>query len=395
MVDREELGLDLGHPVDVEQVAPDRGGRRRCRAHRLDHVRSSRSGPRRRRRSSAGRARTPPAAPSRSSTANASSPAAGAAPLRVGERAHLPPLLRARRACPASPADDPVVDAAGRASAPRRGRRAAQLPCQSTGPREGRVRPAGSPCRRRPRRGRSRSARRSPPSEAQSAAIGSPRAWTSSSWARMSSRRIPRRRCVGRTPTTVTPAVCTGPPGTVRSNSKTPAPPTIAPPSSGDVHPPVRRRAYAPPGPRRGPRASRSSARSAEPVAQLLAAGPCGSRRSQDLLQRRVVEHEPALGAVLREADGDDAVALDADDDALAERRVAHGVAGREIGRRAGRRLRRAGRVVARPGRRAAGARARSRPGAPRGSGSGCGSRASPRASAWPRASASAAPAPA
>src|SRR5207249_9179742 len=60
-------------------------------------------------------------------------------------------------------------------------------------------------------------------------------------------------------------------------------------------------------------------------------AGTAGPRpASSDLLQRRVVEHQAPLGAVVREADGDDAAALDPRDDALAERAVADGVAGRE-----------------------------------------------------------------
>jgi hypothetical protein len=46
-------------------------------------------------------------------------------------------------------------------------------------------------------------------------------------------RRIPRRRCVGRTPTIVTPAVGkTASPGTVIRRLNAPAPPTIEPPSS-------------------------------------------------------------------------------------------------------------------------------------------------------------------
>src|SRR5204863_293408 len=44
-------------------------------------------------------------------------------------------------------------------------------------------------------------------SDAHSAASGSPRSWMSSICLRIIERRIPRRRCVGRTPTTVTPAV--------------------------------------------------------------------------------------------------------------------------------------------------------------------------------------------
>src|SRR5438874_2589037 len=44
-------------------------------------------------------------------------------------------------------------------------------------------------------------------------------------------RRTPRRRCVGWTPTPVTPAHGSEPPGTDSSNGKAPAPPTIAPSS--------------------------------------------------------------------------------------------------------------------------------------------------------------------
>ncbi len=36
VVDGQELGLDVGHPVDVEEVAPDRGGGGGRHAHRLD-----------------------------------------------------------------------------------------------------------------------------------------------------------------------------------------------------------------------------------------------------------------------------------------------------------------------------------------------------------------------
>src|SRR5204862_7357188 len=59
-----------------------------------------------------------------------------------------------------------------------------------------------------------------------------------------------------------------------------------------------------------------------------IRAGP-GSRLG-DLLERRVVEHEPPLGSVRGEAHGDDAAGLDARDDPFAERSVPHRVAGRE-----------------------------------------------------------------
>jgi hypothetical protein len=66
-------------------------------------------------------------------------------------------------------------------------------------------------------------------SDAQRAAIGSPRSWTSSSWARIIAVSTPRRRCVGWTPTTVTPAHGIVPPGTLKSKLNAPAPPTTAP----------------------------------------------------------------------------------------------------------------------------------------------------------------------
>ena len=47
----------------------------------------------------------------------------------------------------------------------------------------------------------------------------------------MKSRRIPRRRCVGRTPTQVTPAHGSSPPGIERSNAYAAASPTALSPS--------------------------------------------------------------------------------------------------------------------------------------------------------------------
>src|SRR3954452_20976960 len=68
------------------------------------------------------------------------------------------------------------------------------------------------------------------------------------------------------------------------------------------------------------------------------------------LLERRVLEHQLPLAAVVGEADGDEAARLDPHDDALAERRVAGGGAGREVGDvLAWRDLALPGRVVARP----------------------------------------------
>ena len=81
------------------------------------------------------------------------------------------------------------------------------------------------------RRGRSRSARRSSPPRPRAPRSARRARGRRASCARIIRARMPRRRCVGRTPTTVTPAHGTGPPGTVSSNGNAPAPPTIAPPS--------------------------------------------------------------------------------------------------------------------------------------------------------------------
>src|SRR6266542_640481 len=66
-------------------------------------------------------------------------------------------------------------------------------------------------------------------SEAHSAAIGSPRSRMSSSWRRINDVSTPRLRWVGSTPTWVTPAAGTMPPGTVSWNVYAPAVPTIRP----------------------------------------------------------------------------------------------------------------------------------------------------------------------
>src|SRR4051812_15375839 len=55
-------------------------------------------------------------------------------------------------------------------------------------------------------------------------------------------------------------------------------------------------------------------------------------RATLQLFERRVVEHELPLAAVVGEPDGDEAAGLDPCDDTLTERRVADGVAGRQIG---------------------------------------------------------------
>ena len=70
----------------------------------------------------------------------------------------------------------------------------------------------------------------------------------------------------------------------------------------------------------------------AKPGTVVRGGGKGRVRALDDQLERRVLEHEPPLGAVVGETHGHDAVRLDPRDDALAERRVADGVAGRELG---------------------------------------------------------------
>src|SRR5919109_2710297 len=86
-----------------------------------------------------------------------------------------------------------------------------------------------------------------------------------------------------------------------------------------------------------------------EPEGRCRRAHDPGKIRLRDLLERRVLEHQAPLGAVLGEADRDDATRLDAGDDSLAERAVPHRVADRERGRVRPRRHDSAG-SVARPG---------------------------------------------
>src|SRR5689334_2201706 len=175
-------------------------------------------------------------------------------------------------------------------------------------------------------------------SDAQSTAIGSPRSCASSSCLRIICVRMPRRRWLACTPTRVTPAIGSSPPGTRMRMSYVPAVPTGTSPSSAqywcagsscDVNISwscsfaVSRKAVITASTNRG----RSSALG-EVISMVDVAATPGSL---DALERRVLEHQPTLGAVLREAHGHDAARLDAEDDALAERPVADAVAGREL----------------------------------------------------------------
>src|SRR5687768_3096094 len=174
-------------------------------------------------------------------------------------------------------------------------------------------------------------------SEAQSAAIGSCHACTSSSCRRIRSRRMPRRLWVGTTPTQVTPAQGSSPPGMVRSNLYAPASATGLPPSNA---PSARDTGSA-------WRSRSQSASSTAPLPKAISAAVIVARSSSsrggrisivigpilsdDLLQRSVVEHQLPLAAVAREADGNDAAGLDPRDHALAEGAVTDAVAGREL----------------------------------------------------------------
>src|SRR4029450_1373607 len=70
------------------------------------------------------------------------------------------------------------------------------------------------------------------PSDAQSPASGSPRSRTSSSCRRIIAVRMPRRRCVAATPTVVTPAIGSSPPGMDTGIVNAPAVPTMSAPSN-------------------------------------------------------------------------------------------------------------------------------------------------------------------
>src|SRR4029078_11368332 len=69
------------------------------------------------------------------------------------------------------------------------------------------------------------------------------------------------------------------------------------------------------------PRTPRSSARCRRAQTRTRRCRPrCGCAWPSDLLERRVLEHELPLAAVVCEADGDEAAGLYPRDDALAER---------------------------------------------------------------------------
>ena len=135
-------------------------------------------------------------------------------------------------------------------------------------------------------------------------------------------------------------------------NGNAPAPPTISSALPGGEHPLERQHAREP---------LRLSGSGSLPKYWPIASVARRTRRdrrrgaprssSGDLLQRRVVEHQPPLAAVL-EAHGDDAAGVDPGHDPFAERLVAHRVAGRERGMVAQRVLDRAscGRSPSAPG---------------------------------------------
>src|SRR5690242_7825339 len=124
------------------------------------------------------------------------------------------------------------------------------------------------------------------------------------------------------------PAHGSEPPGTDSSNGKAPAPPTIWSSSKAAC---IRScgRLWT-------KRASISSLGGGlkywpiAPIARLYSSWSATGRTSSmlatlQLLERRVVEHELALAAVLGEPDGDEATGLDAGDDSLPQCRVADG----------------------------------------------------------------------
>src|SRR4051812_3780423 len=146
-------------------------------------------------------------------------------------------------------------------------------------------------------------------------------------------RRTPRRRCVGYTPTTVTPPHGSSPPGTENSNGNAPAPPTISPSSNAACI-----RSNGSTCLKRSSRSSVSSALKYWPIplkarpysAASVVGRTSNTQESLELFERRVVEHQPPLRAVVGEAHRDDASRLDAHNDAFAERAVPDAVARHE-----------------------------------------------------------------
>src|SRR5713101_6713280 len=119
-------------------------------------------------------------------------------------------------------------------------------------------------------------------------------------------------------------------PGTENSNGNAPAPPTIAPSSNAAcirsngstcLKRSIRSSVSGPP--KYWPIAS-----TARPNSSALLVGRTSNTfESLELLERRVVEHQPALGTVVGEAHRHNAARLDPHDDAFAERPVPNVVA--------------------------------------------------------------------
>ena len=146
---------------------------------------------------------------------------AGTAPpaLRVGETVLLPPALVAREHPGPSDAHA-LVDGAEE----RERLVGVDEPDRAGGicpQREARASPTS--CARSARPARNRSGRRSTPRTPRAPRSARPSRARPASCRFMKSRRIPRRRCVGITPTQVTPAQGSCPPGIVRSNAYAPA----------------------------------------------------------------------------------------------------------------------------------------------------------------------------
>ena len=224
MIERQEDRLHAREPVDVEQKAPDRVGRLRRIAHRLDHEDMAGRDAALEHRIDAieriGRrlaARSP-------STAQRSAPPPRRRHGMIDQHPVLPPGRRCARTCRASRA--PRARRSARPAArPRRAARAAPRPARrsaQTAPRARaahRSRPPSRPCRSRTGR---RSCLRSPTAPRPlRRARARRRSATASSRADSRAGDASAAR-----PTTVTPAAFTCPPGTVRSNGNAPEPAT-------------------------------------------------------------------------------------------------------------------------------------------------------------------------